>query len=468
MKKSILLVGALLSLGAVSSVSAQTTVNITGATAFRSAAIKSIVAGYGGAGNVGIVHSNSSGTNYESANAISFRGNWPVVGDTIIRCRFSGSTEGIRDLTQNNDVLFYADAAIPAAGTITSVNANSNPTTGATPANTAFKADLAFSDIQQANTPYRTTTLSPADSRVGVITFVFLKSQGSSANLTNVTDQSWGALLRSNRGVRLSTFTGTNSTADLNGRVLATGRNDGSGTRAVALIETGYGVSRTVNHFKISANTFNGFTLGNGSSTDAVNFLSLWPATDAENADNISALWNTATSGNGGYFSGSGITGLLTKDTSSVRVMNPTGNTDLSTSGSYTSTNGTARAFSVIGMVSSTDAVAAFATNNATSGAGGAGLLAYNGVTITPLATGVNANGFSDADRFKITNGIYTLWTYERLFNKGTLTTNQDAVVYAATTGIVAKIPDNIGNNGVALTAMTASRTNDGDVVTVP
>lgn len=466
MKKSLLLLGSLLSLGAVSSVSAQTTVNITGATAFRSAAIKSIVAGYGGVGNVGIVHSNSSGSNYESANAISFRGNWPVVGDTIIRCRFSGSTEGIRDLTQNNDVLFYADAAIPAVNNITSVNANSNPTTGSPAAATAFKADLAFSDIQQANTPYRTTTLSPADSRVGVVSFVFLKSQGSSAAITNVTDQSWGALLRSNRGVPLSTFTGNSS--DSNGRVLATGRNDGSGTRAVALIETGYGVSRTVNHFKISKNGANSFTLGNGSSTDAVNFLSLWPSSDAENADNNSTLWNSATTGNGGYFSGSGVTGLLTKDTSSVRVFNPTGNTDLSTSGSYTSTNGTARAFSVIGMVSSSEAVAAFATNNATSGAGGAGLLAYNGSTVTPVATTLNANGFSDEDRYKITNGIYTLWTYERLYNKGTLTANQDAVVYTATTGIVAKIPDNIANNGVALSAMTASRTNDGDVVTVP
>ena len=466
MKKSILLVGALLSLGAVSSVSAQTTVNITGATAFRSAAIKSIVAGYGGLTNVGIIHSQSSTTNFDGANAISFRGTWPGVGDTIIRCRFSGSTEGIRDLTQNNDVLFYADAAIPAAGTITSVNANSNPTTGSPAAATAFKADLAFSDIQQANTPYQTTTLSPADSRVGVVSFVFLKSQGSSAAITNVTDQSWGALLRNNRGVPLSTFTGNSS--DSNRRVLATGRNDGSGSRAVALIETGYGVSRTLYHFKISKNGANNFTLGNGSSTDAVNFLSLWPSNDGENADNNSTLWNAATTGNGGYFSGSGVTGLLTKDTSSVRVMNPNGNTDLPTSGSYTSTNGTARAFSVIGMVSSSEAVAAFAANNATSGAGGAGLLAYNGVTITPVATNVSANGFSDADRFKITNGIYTLWTYERLFHKGTLTTNQDAVVYAATTGIVAKIPDNIGNNGVALTAMTASRNNDGDVVTVP
>lgn len=448
---------------------AQTIVNFTGATAFRAAAINSIIAGYGGLANVGIIHSNAAATQSSAsgANAISFRGNWPVIGDTIIRCRFSGSTEGIRDLAQNNDVLYYSDAAIPSAGNMTFVNSNSNPTVGATPANVAQKANLAFSDIQQSNTPYRTPALSPADSRVGVITFVFLKSQGSSANLTNVTPQAWGALLRNNRGVPLSTFTGLSS--DASGRVLATGRNDGSGTRGVYLIETGYGVSRPVNQFKISANGTNSFSLGAGSSTDAVNFLSLWPSSDAENADNNSTLWNSATTGNGGYFSGSGVTGLLTKDTSSVRVMNPNGNSDLGSSGSYVGTSaGNPRAVSVIGFVGTSDAVAAIATNNAGTGAGGAGLLSYNGVTITPVPVGTDATGLVPADRYKVTNGIYTVWSYERLFNKGDLTANQDSVVYDATNGIISKIPANLANAGIALGAMIASRNNDGEVVTLP
>jgi hypothetical protein len=99
------------------SAQAQTTINITGATAFRAATINSIVNGYGGTTNVRIVHSNSSTSNYTSANAISFRGNFGDVGDTIIRCRFSGSTEGIRDLvgdgTTPNDVFFYPDSLIP-------------------------------------------------------------------------------------------------------------------------------------------------------------------------------------------------------------------------------------------------------------------------------------------------------------------------------------------------------------------
>jgi|GEM_PF-548014 len=448
--------------------SAQTIINFTGATAFRTAAIRSIIAGYGGIGNVRIIHSNALATqaSAEGANAISFRGNWPVIGDTIIRCRFSGSTEGIRDLVQNNDVLYYDDSSIPAGnGTITNINSNSNPTAGSTPANVPQKADLAFSDIQQANTPYRTPTLSPGDSRVGVITFVFLKSQGSSANLTNVTDQAWGALLRNNRGVPLSTFTGLSG--DQSGRVLATGRNDGSGTRGVYLIETGYGVSRAVNQFKIGANGLNGVS-ANGSSADAVNFLQLWPSSDAENPDNNSTLWNAATTGNGGYFSGGGVTGLLTKDTSAVRVLGPTG-TDLTSTGSYVGTNSTTtRSVSVIGFTGTADAVGATATNNSTSGNGGAGLLAYNGVTITPVSTSTDATGLVPADRYKVTNGIYTMWTYERLFHKGTLSTNQDAVVYAATTGIVAQIPANLANSGIALTSMVATRTNDGDPVIQP
>src|SRR4029453_11163457 len=147
---------------------------------------------------------------FTGSNAISFRGNWPVIGDTIIRCRFSGSTEGIRDLVGTvvpgtpNAVFFYPDTQIPAVGNITFKNENSNPVG----ANVARQPNLAFSDVQQNSSPFRTPVLSPADSRVGVVTFVFLKSQGSAVSLTNVTDQAWRAVLASNRGVPLNVFTG--------------------------------------------------------------------------------------------------------------------------------------------------------------------------------------------------------------------------------------------------------------------
>jgi hypothetical protein len=116
--------------------------------------------------------------------------------------------------------------------------------------------------------------------------------------LTNVTDQAWKAVLGSNRGVPLNVFTGNiaDGPASTNHRVLATGRNDGSGTRAAYMIEPGVGVSRLVNQFKIGANGFNGI-VSPGVTGDAINILQLWPTSDAEDANNNSVLWNPGTAG---------------------------------------------------------------------------------------------------------------------------------------------------------------------------
>lgn len=441
---------------------AQTFYNVTGATAFRTATINSIIAGYGGLGAVGIVHSGAAGAQ-TGANAISFNGTFAGIPNTTIRCRFSGSTEGIRDLVGTivpgtpNDIFVYPDASIPAAGTITALNQNSNPVG----ANVAVKPDVAFSDVQQNNSPYRFPLLGPGDSRVGVVTFVFAKSEGSSPNLTNVTAQAWRAALSSNRGVPLNVFTGL--AADQSGRVLATGRNDGSGTRAVYLIETGYGVSRTVNQFKLAADGFNGVGAGVGGTAAGgigtggiARALQLWPSNDQQDANNNSVLWNALTTGNGGYFSSSNTAALLNADTSSVRVLGPTG-ADLPNSGSYVGTSaGNPRAISLVGFVGTNDGVGLI-TN-------GAGILSYNGVLITPVATGVDPTGLLPADRYKVTNGTYTVWSYERLFNRGTLNANQTTIDNA----LRAAIPGGLANSGIALSAMTAVRGNDGEVVTLP
>lgn len=443
------------------SAQAQTTFNVTGATAFRSATINSIVAAYGGISNVGIISSVHSTANYNGSNAISFRGTIAgVAGETIVRARFSGSTEGIRDLVGNGtsasaDVFYYPDASIPAVGNITYTNTNSNPTD----ANVAQKPDVAFSDVQQNSSPFRAPVLGPADSRVGAVTFVFAKSQGSATTLTNVTAQAWKAAINNARGVQLSVFTGLST--DASGRVLATGRNDGSGTRAVYLIETGYGAATTVNgQFKLGVNGSNGITSA-GSTGDVANILQLWPISDAADANNNSTLWGVSANGNGGYFSGGNVATLLSLDTSAVRVYGPTG-AELTAGGTYVSTATTGpRQISVVSAIGTSDGLTVIN--------GGGDVLAYNGVKITPVPTSTDPTGLVPADRYKVTNGAYTLWSWERLFYNPYTGVTGDKLTIANTIKSDLNVTTNIGNAGITVAAMSAvQRTNDGDIVRVP
>jgi hypothetical protein len=86
----------------------------------------------------------------------------------------------------------------------------------------------------------------------------------------------------------------------------------------------------------------------------------------------------------------------------------------------------------------------------------GAKVLGYNGVSITPSTSGLNA-----ADKAKVTQGAYTAWSYEHLYYRGTLTTDENTVY----TEIKNRIPANLGASGIALTDMTVSRDEEGGPV---
>ncbi|HEX8296363.1 MAG TPA: hypothetical protein VF593_08695 [Chthoniobacteraceae bacterium] len=334
-------------------------------------------------------------------------------------------------------MFYYPDSDIPAAGTITfKPNEQSNPVS----ANVARKAKFTFSDVQQTSSPFRTPILNPAESRVGVVTFTMLKNEGAQgANLTNVTSQAFETLLSSTQGTAfLDLFTG--NSADAATRVFATGRNDGSGTRAVYLIEPGYGVSRTVKQWKQAVNGANGITT-DGATGDVLNGLQFWPQADGGDANNNSTLWGNNVAGNGGYFSGSNVRDLMKLQTTSVTTYSATGSATLAPN---------PKAIVLLTCLSTADALNAMG--------GGAVPLSYNGVGITPIAT---SPGLSAADLYKVTDGQYTLWSYERLYYIGSLTANENTVY----SGIVAAIPNNLASAGIALSSMNVSRQNDGDPV---
>jgi hypothetical protein len=247
MKINKLLLAAAAGLLLATSAKAQITINITGSTAFRAAAYAAIASLYDATGlNVNA----SSGTaapfntianpqapnrpsldsTFNSANAMAFSGTMNALfgSQTVtIRCNWSGSVEGIRDVA--------TDASLPFLSTAVS------QTSSFTDNGTTAVADFAFSDVFQGTTVYKNPTLS--STKVGVIPFIMVKNQGASANLTNITHHQCRTLF-ANGVVSLGYITGdttVGTTSDTNKVLCLIGRYNGSGTRAVVFADTGYG-----------------------------------------------------------------------------------------------------------------------------------------------------------------------------------------------------------------------------------
>jgi hypothetical protein len=184
--------------------------------------------------------------------------------------------------------------------------------------------------------------------------------------------------------------------------ILATGRNNGSGTRATILAETGYGAFTTVVQF-------NATVVGN----------------------DLTAITEF---GNGGNSSNSGVRNLLTKN-----------NTTLTFDGEPYNA-------AFCSYLTISDALAATgyvpATGAWTPGAGeGAIPMTYNGVRYSE-------------DNVK--NGVYTLWGYQQLY----LGSSPTAVENTFDTALRAAVPSNMGSAGIPIPDMNVDRVGgDGGLV---
>lgn len=441
MKIKHLFAGAL-ALGIASSASAQTTIEITGATAFRTATLQAIYNAYVAAGGLGtsfnVAHDFPGNASNQlsqliASNRAIFIGTFPgITGTTTIRTSFNGSAEGLNAIAGNNNPSFLTSGAVTNTGDI-------EP--GKTSPTNTVRPKFSFSDVLQSTTPITTPTLQPVGtSSVGVVTFAFITNNGAPANFTNVTFQQWKALLQT--GVqRLSLFTG-NTTDTM--RVYATGRNDGSGTRASYLSECGYGVSNTVQQYVATS----AGVAGNGT----ISAITLVPAggtstgnlSTSGGASNASTLWGNDVLGNGGYSSGSALRGHLTRTTGNVTVYDGETQTPLSTGQNLL----------LLTWLSTADA--------RTAAAGGAKILAYNGVSVTPIAT-----GFDATDKAKITNGQYSAWNYQHLYHWGTLSSEESSF---RTTLVGTYLNPALAStaNGIPTADMSASRPDDGFPIVAP
>src|ERR1700722_2833692 len=163
----------------------QVNIHITGSTAFRANNYRAIRALYGS----GLVSQNPADP-ASSKNQVTWTGTMTNIfgsSPTVnIYASYSGSIAGVQALVQGASLTFL-----------------SSPTNGSTNPFTA-PADLAFSDVYQAATPFTSTPL--VDALVAIQPFVYVKSQ-SANTVSNVTMQQLQVML-GNGSMPLSYFTG--------------------------------------------------------------------------------------------------------------------------------------------------------------------------------------------------------------------------------------------------------------------
>ncbi len=431
--------------GFAASASAQTTdITITGATAFRTATLQAIYDAYDSVGNLGtdffVCHSASGNTtsNLTGSNQAVFKGTFPgITGTTYIRTAFNGSTEGLNAIAGNNNPAFLTQAAVNSA--------TSSILGGVTTPTESIRPKFSFSDVYQSTSPVDNVVLNPVgSSAVGVVAFCMIANEGAPADLTNVTIQQARALWAN--GIQpLSLFTGDPTDTSY---VFATGRNDGSGTRAAYLTEWSFGVANLVNQYiatstgangtitKITAVPANGIGTGNFTTSSA---------------QNASTLWGNTNVGNGGYSSSSSLRTLMGLTSANVTVYDGESQTPVVEN----------QPIQLITWLSSADSLVA-----ATAGAK---ILGYNGVLVTPITSvgSYLSSGFSEADFKKIATGAYSPWSYQHLYFHGSLSANEQTWY----DGMKATwIPSGLQttSNGVRLTDLTVSRPDDGFPIVAP
>ena len=439
------ILAAALAAGFTSSAMAQTTeITITGATAFRQATMQAIYNAYASVGALGTsfnVCHDFTGNNLSqliASNKAVFSGTFPgITGTTVVRTSFNGSTEGLNAIAGNNDPAFLTLAALGSPGAVIKGSTTSPTET--------LRPKFSFSDVYQSTSPVDNEVLNPVGtSAVGVVTFAMIVNEGAPANLTNATIQQTRALWQQG-AAPASLITGNPNDTSL---VLATGRNDGSGTRSAYLTEWTYGVANTV---------FQYVAIQNGTSGNEITGLTLVPiGSNLTNtsvpfrtgrANDASTLWGNNAVGNGGYSSSSALRTLMGLASTSVTVYDGQDSTPVLEGEPV-------NLMTWLSTADSRDAAAA-----------GGRIIAFNGEKVTPLVStnpaNYNNSGFSEADYNKIAQGSYSAWSYQHLYYHGSLNPTQ-TTWYNAMKGTW--IPQGLQTtaNGLRLGDMQVSRPDDG------
>jgi hypothetical protein len=466
-----------------------TYIEITGATAFRTAAVNAINNAFNSGGNAftyGFANTTAASANASLTNGSMqiWKGIFPgIEGTTVVRTSWNGSVEGIRAVAVpnvDNNPLFLKESVLTGnltvgGGTAATVRFHSDPAGSGAVVNAAnyeqATSDLAFSDCAQSATPVSGLTLSGGP--VGVVVFTMIASKSwsvdkldISSNATidyanrmpaSVSAQQFRTM--ANLGYApMSFFTGNASDTV---RVYLTGRNDGSGTRTSYLSETGVGASTPITQYVAHDRSVGG----------SIPYILKVPAGGGFNYQNVSTssyastVWGNDIDGNGGHVSGSDLRSDLAKTTANTAVWQfVDGSVDGEPDGIYTSDEDkqtrAAEKLYLLTWITYSDALSA--RGNGTASTRTAEVLGYNGVTLPGLTGNSPSTTMSAADKALVANGQYTAWNFQQLYyinstsGASTVFTELKSRLNSASV---------IGSAGMPLSEMAVNRTVDGGTI---
>ncbi|HEX4265942.1 MAG TPA: hypothetical protein VH597_16530 [Verrucomicrobiae bacterium] len=165
-------------------------------------------------------------TGYEGDNYMGFVGNDLSGNPLTVKCHWSGSEAGIKDVALAQSSSFIADSALNA-----SENGSAEPA-----ATETATVDLGMADNAQSFSRTKTPVVN-TNAQVGVITFAWVRNnglwQGTNVSSSQIKQALAGFAPR-------SVFSG--NPADKNDYVYVSGRDFSSGTRVNAYGDTGFGI----------------------------------------------------------------------------------------------------------------------------------------------------------------------------------------------------------------------------------
>ena len=251
-----ILTGAILT-AVVGSAEADVVVRITGSTAYRTQTHLALARLLGGSPEAAYKGSSLSG-----ASTTWFRGTiagQAGLGTVTIKCAWSGAVDGTATTARAANANFLPDVVTGFTPPLLTAGSGGSSVTGGTlvtDATTAQPAQVAMTDQFQSSTPFTTQANSVnatlVDIPVGIIAFEWVLSecQGGTPAFTNITPSLVQALFK-NGAQPKSLF--TNNPADEGFLVYPTGRDPFSGTRVIALAESGVGANSSISQFQITA-----------------------------------------------------------------------------------------------------------------------------------------------------------------------------------------------------------------------